>query len=108
MEYVKAHGIVAESVYSYTGSEGYCWINYGAYQLANVKTIQNAGDCGALRTAVRNAPVVVSISSTGWSGYSSGVFSCDGSPTVNHAAVLVGYTPELNWIIKNSWGRSWG
>lgn len=35
------------------------------------------------------------------------VNSCSSSVTTNHMVVLVGYTPT-HYIIKNSWGPSWG
>lgn len=41
--------------------------------------------------------------------YSNGVYDdpqCT-SNTVNHAMLLVGYTPT-EWILKNWWGESWG
>lgn len=47
-------------------------------------------------------------------GYKSGVFS--GCPTsysdsysrINHAVIIVGFTSNGDYIIKNSWGTGWG
>lgn len=42
--------------------------------------------------------------------YSGGIFSrsCAGGwDDLNHEIVVVGYAPEY-YIIKNSWGASWG
>lgn len=47
-------------------------------------------------------------------GYKSGVFSgCPASYQVsynliNHAVIIVGYTSNGDYIIKNSWGTGWG
>ena len=38
---------------------------------------------------------------------SSGVISCGSSSRIDHAILLVGYT-TTHWIVKNSWGTSWG
>ena len=62
--------------------------------------------CKDLRNAVRKGPIAVSICATGWQNYGSGVFPCQPPAKINQAVLLVGYTPELNWIIKNSWGDS--
>ena len=45
--------------------------------------------------------------------YSSGIFSCPVNSTeayanINHAVELVGMDCNGNYIIKNSWGTSWG
>ena len=64
-----------------------------------------------MRRAVRKAPVAVSASSSGWNGwknYANGVIQCPANSRVDHAVLLVGYTSQLHWIIKNSWGTTWG
>jgi cathepsin L len=44
--------------------------------------------------------------------YQSGIFSCSTSGQNNHAVTLIGWGQDSNgnnyWIIKNSWGVSWG
>lgn len=58
--------------------------------------------------------VSVCIDATGWGGYRTGIIS--GAPLTNecgHAVAIVGYgtddaTGIPYWIVKNSWGRSWG
>ena len=46
--------------------------------------------------------------------YQSGVYNgCPANETesinnINHAVVIVGYTTDGHWIIKNSWGTAWG
>ena len=59
-----------------------------------------------------NGPIMVAITSgfSAFSSYSSGIF--DGCKNYNgyvdHAVLLVGFTSEGHWIIKNSWGSDWG
>lgn len=57
-------------------------------------------------------PVVVSADATPWRMYAGGVFdNCGRDAVVNHAVLLMGYgqAPEGKfWLIRNSWGRSWG
>lgn len=60
-------------------------------------------------------PVGVSVGATFmWNIYSGGIFdSCLRDSVLNHAVTLVGYgedagTKDKYWIIKNSWGSSWG
>ena len=57
---------------------------------------------------MKAAPIAVSISSSGWESYTNGLLSCPVNATVDHSALLVGYTKENNWILKNSWGEEWG
>lgn len=50
---------------------------------------------------------------TGFMNYGGGIYSgCPDFATsaglINHAVILVGYDANGNYIIKNSWGTSWG
>ena len=45
--------------------------------------------------------------------YSGGIFNTNESGQINHAIVLVGWNDDLGpdngyWILRNSWGTSWG
>lgn len=61
-----------------------------------------------LITLLSQAPVAVDVYSSSWYSYSSGILSCTSSAVyADHVVELVGYTSTY-WIIKNSWGTSWG
>lgn len=58
-------------------------------------------------------PIMVAIyANTEFQYYSSGVFDGCGTTTsyytLNHAVLLYGWDSSGNWLIKNSWGNSWG
>lgn len=60
-------------------------------------------------------PMAVAVDATYWFHYKSGIFTDgNGQFTVNHAVTLTGYQePKVGsrigfWLIKNSWGPSWG
>lgn len=59
-------------------------------------------------------PITAAILAEGsFMSYSSGVYTgCPPFATavarVNHAVVVIGYDESGNYIIKNSWGTSWG
>lgn len=64
-----------------------------------------------------NGPIVVTVDATEWAHYTGGVMSDgpDGDWTINHAVVLVGFKDadvekqeSGYWVVKNSWGESWG
>ena len=51
--------------------------------------------------------MTVEVDATNWSKYKSGVFS-NCAKGLNHAVLLVGYNTDDSWIVKNSWGTTWG
>lgn len=63
------------------------------------------------KTVAKIGPIAISInaSPTTFQLYSHGIYDdplCS-SATVNHAMLVVGYTPQY-WILKNWWGEHWG
>ncbi len=80
-------------------------------------------DIEAIKTAIMTYGVVdVAVYvTTAWQNYSGGIYtdastSCPGSPcdytTTNHAVALVGWGHDATagdyWILRNSWGPTWG
>jgi len=64
-----------------------------------------------LLNAVAEGPVAAYVNAAPWQSYRGGVFSGACPTQVDHAALVVGYGTEGStpyWILKNSWGTSWG
>ncbi|KAM7257820.1 hypothetical protein ACFE04_013561 [Oxalis oulophora] len=118
-EYIKHNGgLDTEEAYPYTAKDGSCKFsteNVGIKVIDSVNITLGAED--ELKHAValvRPVSVAFQVVSD-FRLYKSGVFTstkCGSSPMdVNHAVLAVGYGEEKGmpyWLIKNSWGASWG
>ncbi|MBF0225970.1 MAG: hypothetical protein HQK76_10985 [Desulfobacterales bacterium] len=116
-------GIALESCFPYTDSDpGAC--QHGS---CPVSTFNNwgrvgCGDIDAIKQAIMTYGVVDAAVyvTDAFSSYSSGIFndtstSCSSNPcyytATNHAIALVGWDDNNGngyWILRNSWGASWG
>lgn len=61
-----------------------------------------------IKNLVAISPLAIAIDSTDWEYYTGGTWKCNANGDVNHAVLLVGYTADGKWIIKNQWGADWG
>lgn len=115
-QYMARHGgLAAESSYPYRATDGSCRRPGSA-----VASIQGYEDVpenneAALAAAVAHQPVSVGINGGDYvfRFYDSGVLGESGCGTeLNHAITAVGYGTASDgskyWLMKNSWGASWG
>ncbi|KAK8989008.1 hypothetical protein V6N11_030376 [Hibiscus sabdariffa] len=109
------HGIDTEEDYPYQGRQKTC--NKDKMK-RRVVTIDGFADVPTnnekqLLQAVATQPVSVGIcgSERAFQLYSKGIFTGPCSTSLDHAVLIVGYGSENGldyWIVKNSWGSSWG
>lgn len=100
-KYVKAKGIPTESSYPYTAKDGSC----KSYTIST--KISDFTDTTNLASDVAKQPISVAVDASKWSSYRSGTYSCSGRVSLDHGVLLAGSYSSY-WIIKNSWGPSWG
>ena len=113
-QYVMENGIESEADYPYTGSDGTCGATAGksAFKIGGfVDVPQNSSS--QLKAAIALNPVSVDIEADGFwfQFYFGGVFSSSCGTNLDHGVLAVGYGSENGqnyWIVKNSWGGSWG
>lgn len=122
--YAMQNGVENEASYPYSGVLGVCRNNlHPLYHSQNQKIKATGlvqipkGDEQKLKEAIATiGPISVSIdaSQPSFQLYSSGIYSdplCS-SEVLDHSVLIVGYgTDELKqdyYIVKNSWGSSWG
>src|SRR5208337_1346423 len=118
----KGPGAVLTGSDPYTGTDTACGGPYShPYKLTNWAYVGSEGavpSIDAIKQAIYTyGPVSVAVCvGPKFQGYSGNIFntseSC-GSNVINHAVVLVGWNDDLGpdngyWILRNSWGTSWG
>lgn len=102
-KYVRDKGITSEDEYPYTARQGTCKKDSGDFKVSGFTDIRN---CNDLASALAGRPVSVAVDASNWSAYRSGVFS-NCRTSLNHGVLLAGSTDQY-WLVKNSWGGSWG
>ncbi|KAK4421176.1 Senescence-specific cysteine protease SAG39 [Sesamum alatum] len=109
-------GITTESNYPYEGVDGTCNTKKESSDAAKITGYEDvpANSESALLNAVANQPVSVAIDASGsdFQFYSSGVFTGECGTELDHGVTAVGYGKTSDgtkyWLVKNSWGTSWG
>lgn len=116
-DYVHRHGISDAGEYSvdFSKPERCRPLNHKPYlQAAGFVHLPPNKLTALMHAVATKGPVVVSVDATDWGPYGTGVFDgCQKDAVVNHAVVLIGYghdskLQEDYWILRNSWGTTWG
>lgn len=117
-DYIKKNGgIDTEKSYPYTAEDGTCHYKASASGATCTGYVDiPTGDESALQKAVATVgPISVAIDASQFSFqlYSGGIYdepNCS-SEQLDHGVLAVGYGTENGqdyWLVKNSWGTSWG
>jgi len=109
-------GITSEDQYPYTAAQGTCQTNVTTVATISSFVDVTSGSETALMSAVNIGPVSVAIEADQqcFQFYSGGVLSDPGcGMQLDHGVLAVGYGTDASsnqpyWIVKNSWGASWG
>jgi len=115
--YLSTHGgLMTDNDYPYTGTGGTCKFNpLGvAVELTTFQDVSKNED-EIKNTLFENGPLAIAVNATPFQFYTKGILtptkqSCNPAG-LNHGVTLVGYGSENGqnfWIIKNSWGKTWG
>jgi len=106
-------GLTTEALYPYKAVDGTC--NKKATKVSTIKSFDDVspGDEDELLTAVAQQPVSVAIEADqeSFQFYSGGVLTAACGTNLDHGVLAVGYGTDSGtdyWIVKNSWGASWG
>lgn len=110
---INNQGIASEASYPYQGTDGVCSASQAASHITGfIDVTPNSED--QLLQAVAKQPVSVAINvGDDFQLYKMGVFAgpCETQP-LNHGVTLIGYGETEDgvkyWLVKNSWGESWG
>jgi len=112
---IQNKGLTTETNYPYEAMNGTCNAEKASQSEAQISNFEDVPSKSeeALLKAVANQPVSVAIDIDGaLQYYSSGVFNGKCGNNLNHGVTVIGYgTTEDGtkyWLVKNSWGESWG
>eukprot|EP00927_Polykrikos_kofoidii_P016157 TRINITY_DN17260_c0_g2_i1.p1 TRINITY_DN17260_c0_g2~~TRINITY_DN17260_c0_g2_i1.p1 ORF type:complete len:404 (+),score=72.35 TRINITY_DN17260_c0_g2_i1:72-1283(+) len=137
MSYVERFGLASSSKTPYTATDGVCqdaatqapslttsFLALAALRSQEALDLNLAGwyklpenKALPLMLAVASGPVAVSVAAKDWFVYSDGIFDgCPKDSVVDHAVTLFGYGEgksggeigQSYWLVRNSWGGSWG
>ncbi|KAL2454831.1 Cysteine proteinase RD21a [Abeliophyllum distichum] len=112
---IKNGGIDTEKDYPYTGYDGRCDQYRKNAKVVSINGYEDVTPYNekALQKAVANQPVSIAMdgSDVDFQFYESGIFTGKCGTDLDHGVNAVGYGSENGtdyWIIRNSWGESWG
>ncbi|XP_073111656.1 senescence-specific cysteine protease SAG39-like [Elaeis guineensis] len=113
---IKNGGLTTEANYPYMATDGTSNTEKSRSHAATISGYEDvpANSEAALLKAVANQPVSVAIDARGsvFQFYSGGVFTGDCRTELDHGVTDVGYGTTSDgtkyWLVKNSWGSSWG
>ncbi len=110
-KYIQRSGSASEASYPYTARDGSCKQATPVARISGLVRLPS-GDEDALKARVAQQPVSAVLNVSGLQNYTNGVADpkCDAGAPDFQDVLIVGYgeSSAPYWIVKNSWGTSWG
>jgi len=112
-EFVIANGgLCSEADYPYTATNNNCTSSGCKSVLSITKYVDvPVNNEDQLQAAVATRPVSVAVDAETWQFYSGGVLTSSCGTSLDHGVLAAGYgtdNGQAYWLVKNSWGGSWG
>jgi cathepsin L len=114
-KYIMKNSLETESDYPYTARDGKCsYVSTKGVGKVTGYSDVTPGSPSQLQAAVAQGPVSVAIEADQYSfqGYKSGFITKGCGTNLDHGVLAVGYGTDATagdyFIVKNSWGASWG
>ena len=106
-EWISKNGICEESAYPYTGTGDSCKSCAAATVLTSWVDVQPTDN--AMMAALARQPVSIAIEADQpeFQLYKSGVYTGKCGTNLDHGVLAVGYDTDY-YLVKNSWGTTWG
>lgn len=113
-KYINAKGQETEATYPYKAVQGTCKYNSGSVvgKISGYTDVAK-NSCSGLLAQAANQVVSVAIDAQNIMNYKSGIFNnANCGTSLDHGVAVVGYGADSSgntfWIVRNSWGTSWG
>merc|ERR1712097_95000 len=116
--YAGTTNVATESSYPYTARDGTCKSSFttaipkgGVTGYKSVGSLFSKATVAKLQSAIDLGPVSIAIEAdqSSFQHYTGGILSQACGTNLDHGVLAVGYnTGEGYWLVKNSWGASWG
>jgi len=114
-KYTETYKLETEAAYPYTAAGGTCQYSAAKGQVGTKSYKDVTADSPSqLQAAVAQQPVSVAIEADKlvFQSYTSGIISSTScGTTLDHGVLVVGYGTDAGtdyWLLKNSWGVTWG
>jgi len=114
--YVQANGMEQEKDYPYTAEDGTCNFNAGdvVAKISGFDYATQSQNETAMQVAMMSnsgGPLSICVDASSWQNYNGGVITSCGD-SLDHCVQTVGWDQDSSgtpyWIVRNSWGTSWG
>jgi len=111
IDYVAQKGISDESTYPYRGITGTCKETTKAAHVGGFHKLKENDHDDLLKAVGSIGPIAISVCAD-FADYENGVYDdCKAGCVIDHGVQAVGYGSSAGtdyWLVRNSWGQSWG